>query len=39
MEENLEFKPIEEVTPEEILAEYAEADESYAIQNDQVEGE
>jgi hypothetical protein len=38
MEENLEFKPIEEVTPEEILAEYAEADESYAVQNDEVEG-
>lgn len=36
--EEIEFTPIEEVTPEEILAEYAEADESYAIQNDEVEG-
>ena len=32
-----DFKPIEEVTPEEILAEYANADESYEIQNEQVE--
>lgn len=34
-----DLTPIEEVTPEGILAEYAEADESYAIQNDEVEGE
>ena len=36
-----DYNPIEEVTPEEILAEYAEADESYAVQNDEqvVEGE
>ena len=33
-----ELKPFEETTPEELLAEYAEADESYAIQNDEVEG-
>lgn len=33
MEEDIEFIPIEEVTPEEILAEYAEADESYENQN------
>lgn len=39
MEENIEFTPIEEVTPEEILAEYAEAGEDYAVQNDQCEGE
>ena len=36
--EEIEFAPIKEVTPEEILEEYAEADESYAIQNDEVEG-
>lgn len=35
--EEIEFTPIEEVTPDEILAEYAEADESYEIQNEQVE--
>lgn len=35
--EDEDFKPIVEVTPEEILAEYAEADESYEIQNEQVE--
>lgn len=34
-----ELKPFEEITPEELLAEYAEADESYAVQNDEVEGE
>lgn len=36
-----DYKPIEEVTPEELLAEYAAADESYAVQNDEVveEGE
>lgn len=32
-----DYKPIEEVTPDELLAEYAEADESYEIQNEQVE--
>lgn len=36
--EEIEFIPIDEVAPEEILAEYAEADESYEIQNDEVEG-
>lgn len=38
MEENIEFEPIEEVTPEEIMAEYAAADDEYAVQNE-VEGE
>lgn len=33
-----EYNQIEEVTPEEILAEYAEAGEDYAVQNE-VEGE
>lgn len=37
MEEDIEFIPIEEVTPEEILAEYAEADESYENQNGEEE--
>lgn len=38
MEENIEFTPIEEVTPADILAEYAEAGEDYAVQNE-TEGE
>lgn len=38
MEENIEFTPIEDVTPEEILAEYAEAGDDYSVQNE-VEGE
>lgn len=29
-----ELKPFEEITPEELLAEYAEADESYEVQNE-----
>ncbi len=33
-----EFVKIEEVTPEEVLTEYAEADEDFAIQNE-TEGE
>lgn len=36
---SLKYRKFETVTPADILAEYAEADESYAIQNDQVEGE
>lgn len=33
-----DFNPIEEITPADVLAEYADADESYAVQNE-VEGE
>ena len=33
-----DYTPIEEVTPEEILAEYEEAGEDYAVQNE-TEGE
>jgi hypothetical protein len=37
MADSLDFEKIEEVTPDEILAEYASAGEDYAIQNEQVE--
>ena len=33
-----DFKPIEDITPDDILAEYSEAGEDYEVQND-VEGE
>ena len=29
-----DLKPIEEITPDELLAEYAAADESYEVQNE-----